>query len=416
MTDLMNNFTKLKRFLHVRSARSVLLCLCFLGVGLSSSLAQGDPAIRKVRDVLIYQDSLFYNAFPSVVRTSSGELLLAFRRAPNRQAFGEPGNRHVDHNSYLVGLRSTDGEHWTHTPELIYAHAFGGSQDPCLLALRDGTILCTSYGWTEVDAAAQSPESRPRFQSGGFTFLGGYVVRSADDGRSWHGPHYPPSLPDQIHDTPFGKPLPAYNRGALYESPTGRILWIVAAHDQPGKTSNYLIASADKGLTWEYQGLVAKDSMVSFNEASVIVTPRGDIVGFLRTANFDDQAVIARSTDGGKTFEWQSMGFQGHPTNALQLPDGRVLLTYGYRHPPYGIRARILNAECTDWDTAPEFVLRDDGAGTDLGYSWPVQLDEERVLVVYYFTSKGSSLRHIAGTIIEVKPIDGHSPGTRGSD
>lgn len=411
-TDQMDNFAKLRILLR---AKSGLLYLGFMVIS-TSSLAQGEAAIQKLRDVLIYQDSLFYAAFPSVVRTSNGDLLLAFRRAPNRQMYGEPGNRHVDHNSYLVGLRSADGEHWTHTPDLIYAHPFGGSQDPCLLALRDGTILCTSYGWTVIDAEVPPVNARPHFQSGGFTFLGGYVVRSSDGGRSWQGPYYPPSVPDQVHDSPFGKPLPAYNRGALYETDSGRILWIVAAHDKPGKTSNYLLTSADRGLTWEYQGVVAKDSTVSFNEASVIETPGGDIVGFLRTADFDDQVVIARSTDGGKTFAWQSMGFRGHPTNALQLPDGRVLLTYGYRHPPYGIRARLLNAECTDWDTAPEFVLREDGAGTDLGYTWPVQLDEERVLVVYYFTSAGSNLRHIAGTIIEIKPNEEAGSGSIASE
>ncbi|MDR1781367.1 MAG: glycoside hydrolase, partial [Tannerella sp.] len=130
-------------------------------------------------------------------------------------------------------------------------------------------------------------------------------------------------------------------------------------------------------------------------------TPAGDIVAFLRTADMDDMACIARSTDGGKTFKWQSMGFQGHPLNALQLPDKRVLLTYGYRHKPFGIRCRILNAECTDFATAEEFVIRDDGGNSDIGYSWSELLDNNRVLVTYYF-NVNNGIRHIAGTIIEV--------------
>ena len=202
--------------------------------------------------------------------------------------------------------------------------------------------------------------------------------------------------------TKYGVKVPAYNRGALYEAKDGRILWIVAAHDNVNKTSNYLITSKDKGLTWEYTGEVAKDPGISFNEASVYETPKGDIVGFLRTAGYDDQAVIARSNDGGKTFKWESMGFQGHPMNALRLPDNRVLITYGYRHKPFGIRARILNAECTDFKTAPEIVLREDGGNGDIGYTWPVQLSEDRVLVVYYY-NKENGLRYIAGTILEVK-------------
>jgi hypothetical protein len=96
------------------------------------------------------------------------------------------------------------------------------------------------------------------------------------------------------------------------------------------------------------------------------------------------------------------MGFQGHPLNALRLPDNRVLLTYGYRHEPFGIRARVLNAECTDFGTAPEIILRDDGGSKDLGYTWPVLLDSNRVLVAYYF-NKENGTRHIAGSILEIK-------------
>ena len=381
----------MKKFLN---AFMVLLTTCVGGGEVSGQ-------VQKIKDVRIYQDSMYYSTFPSVVKKPDGELLVAFRRAPNRMMFGESGNNHVDHNSYLVGVRSRDGETWTQEPELIYAHAFGGSQDPCLLQLRDGTLLCTSYGWTTLreDAEIKHPYSK----AGGFVFLGGYLIRSTDGGKTWQGPYYPPHIERERFYNVFGEPLPAYNRGALYEAKDGRILWIVAAHDTVGRTSDHLIVSEDKGLTWEYSGVVASDQSVSFNEASVIETQNGDIVGFLRTAGLDDQAVIARSTDGGKTFHWQSMGFQGHPLNALQLPDGRVLLTYGYRHKPYGIRARILNADCTDWDTAEEIVLREDGGSTDLGYTWPVQLDENRVLVVYYF-NKANGVRSIEGTILAYQP------------
>ena len=167
------------------------------------------------------------------------------------------------------------------------------------------------------------------------------------------------------------------------------------------KTSNHLLASQDQGLHWTYVSQVARDSSISFNEASIIQTKKGDLVGFLRTGHFGDTACIVRSQDQGKTFTWQSMGFQGHPLNALHLPDGRTLLTYGYRHPPFGIRARILNSECTDFASSQEFILRKDGGSRDLGYPWPVLLENGRILVVYYF-NENDGLRHIAGTILEI--------------
>jgi hypothetical protein len=148
---------------------------------------------------------------------------------------------------------------------------------------------------------------------------------------------------------------------------------------------------------------VAADTKVAFNETSIYETPSGNLVAFLRSEDYDDQACIARSVDGGKSFQpWQGMGFQGHPLHALRLPDNRVLLTYGYRHAPLGIRARILNAECTDFASAPEMILREDGGTRDLGYPWSVQLDDRHVLVSYYFNVAGG-IQHIAGTILEIE-------------
>lgn len=95
-------------------------------------------------------------------------------------------------------------------------------------------------------------------------------------------------------------------------------------------------------------------------------------------------------------------GFQGHPHHALRLPDQRVLLVCGYRHRPYGIRARLLDPECTQAAAAAAFVLRDDGGSSDLGYPWVTRLSGNRLLVVYYF-NREDGIRHIAGTVLELR-------------
>jgi len=287
---------------------------------------------------------------------------------------------------------------------LIFANPFGGSQDPCMVQLRDGTIICTTYSWALLPTDFANGLTNT-MHHGGFGFLGGYVLRSRDGAHSWKGPFRPPHADADATLDVFGKPAPAYNRGAMCEGRDGRLYWVVAANAtcSPRRTETHLLISSDEGQTWKYSCPVATDSKITFNEASLYETPKGDLVAFLRTGNLDGHTVVARSTDLGKSFQsWQDAGFQGYPHYALRLPDKRVLLVYGYRYEPYGIRARVLDAECTDFATAPEIVLRDDGGNGDLGYPWATMLSRKRALVVYYF-NVGDGTRHIAGTVLEIR-------------
>jgi sialidase-1 len=379
------------------------VCFAMILLICSSLEASG---LKKIKDIIIYQDKSYYSTFPSLVLRKDGELLCAFRRAPDRRAlWGASGYTHTDPNSYLMLVRSKDGgQTWTKEPELIFAHPLGGSQDPCMVQLKDGSIVCTSYGWTLVpgeglDKLKEIPSH------GAFRFLGGYILRSDDGAKSWKGPFLPIPLPGDTTKDALGRPCPSFNRGAMCQGKDGRLYWAVAGKDQGGAkvTSVHLLISSDRGETWTYSCPIAKDDKITFNETSVIQTAKGDFVAFLRTDGFDGKLAFARSTDGGKSFQpWQDGGFFGHPFHATHLKDGRILLVYGYRKAPFGIRAKILNAECTDITAAPEFVLREDGGSGDIGYPWCVQLPDGKVLVAYYFNLKDGT-RHIAGSLLEVE-------------
>src|SRR5690606_37967609 len=186
----MDNKTRCMNF-----KRAIFFTWVFLVV-VRFSYGQTNSSIKKLKDMVIYEDSLFYNAFPSIVKTKKG-FLLSFRQAPDRRQLGAANNYHVDHNSYLVSLTSKDGENWSKAPNLIYAHPFGGSQDPCLLQMKDGTLLCTSYGGTTVGKGIVNTLEKPLFETTGFVFLGGYVMRSTDHGKSWGRPYYPPYVGDE---------------------------------------------------------------------------------------------------------------------------------------------------------------------------------------------------------------------------
>jgi len=359
--------------------------------------------LKKIRDIVIYSDEMFYSSFPSLVTRKDGEILCAFRRAPDRKAlWGGAGPTHTDPNSYLVLVRSRDnGQTWS-SPELLFAHPLGGSQDPCMVQLSDGSIVCTSYGWALVPQKG-ADELDKTLKHGTFCFLGGYVLRSDDGAKSWKGPFVPIPLPGTPAKDALGKPCPAFNRGAMVQCRDGKLYWAVAGRVAGAPTEVHLMISSDRGETWAYSCPIARDDTVTFNETSLVETSKGDLVAFMRTDKLNGNLAYARSTDGGKSFgQWKDAGFFGHPFYGMHLPDGRVLLVYGYRKEPFGIRAKILNAECTDIETAPEYVLRDDGGTGDIGYPWATMMPNGNVLVAYYLNIKDGT-RHIAGSVLQIE-------------
>ena len=100
-----------------------------------------------------------------------------------------------------------------------------------MVQLRDGTILCTSYGWTLMNSdVAAKIERAFRHEStirhGTFVFLGGYILRSSDGGKSWQGPIIPPPLEGNATRDVFGNPVPVFNRGAMCEGSDGKLYWV----------------------------------------------------------------------------------------------------------------------------------------------------------------------------------------------
>lgn len=122
---------------------------------------------------------------------------------------------------------------------------------------------------------------------------------------------------------------------------------------------------------------------------------------FLRSFRDDDATLLIWSDDEGYSWsEPKVTEIIGHPLDPVPLADGRVLLVYGYRHPPFGVRARLWDAQDTTL-AGEELVLRDDGRNADLGYPWGVQLDTGEVLVAYYFHN-AQGQRFIAASTIEL--------------
>ena len=89
----------------------------------------------------------------------------------------------------------------------------------------------------------------------------------------------------------------------------------------------------------------------------------------------------------------------GNPAALVRMRDDRIAMTYGWRHDPTGIRARISNDQGQTW--SDEIILRADGRNWDLGYPRSVQRADGKIVTVYYFNDRSQIERYIAATIWE---------------
>ena len=161
-------------------------------------------------------------------------------------------------------------------------------------------------------------------------------------------------------------------------------------------------------MNWDFRGNIAPPQLEThFNETEVIETPSGNIVAFMRPTfddNEDMHIYTATSSDGGRT--WSAAKKErvwGYPTSPLKMLSGRTLLTYGYRRPDWGIRAVLVDEECTTSTTPTSWWCAAMAAGATLGYPQGCLLNDGRAFVSYYFNHQDDNgdTRYICATILE---------------
>ena len=385
--------------------------------------------MRVVETRILYRNPRIYAAFPAVVSWPDGRVLVLFRRARDQRflfAEGEDPDYsdfdsvdHLDCRSDIAALISDDGFASLQGPLGLPTDVEAADQDASLLLLKDGRLIHSGFSWYPFEHTYDPARRDGRGDANGlpradgrqsspleFNLWGGYTRVSDDRGRTWSAHNYLPALPD-FPDFFQGK-RPALGgaiRGQAIETSNGDLLLATYLGEAGGKSpsGSHLYCSSDRGETWVYGGRIALDpeGKASFVEPALLQTPKNDIVAFHRTFGLDDRLATARSTDGGASWSEPSVWpeVRGHPPHPLRLPDGRVFLSYGYRHPPYGVRAVLLDPEVGQ-TVSDEIVIRDDSPSPDVGYPWSAVLPGRRVLVVYYFCDR-RGVRHIAGSILE---------------
>lgn len=107
-----------------------------------------------------------------------------------------------------------------------------------------------------------------------------------------------------------------------------------------------------------------------------------------RNDSWDIYNMVSYSDDNGKTYaEWKTFDTEGAPPHLFQHSCGAVILSYGYRKPKYGQRARISWDDGETW--SEEIILRDDAPRGDLGYPATIECKDGSLLTVYYTYAEG---------------------------
>ncbi len=311
-------------------------------------------------------------------------------------------------------IRSTDGGRtWRDRAIVLPYTSTTGNWDCGIAELDDGTLLCnfTMCAYFKRGVRPEQPSwsaSPSTTEWGDWTWsyrllgwLGTYVSRSTDGGRTWGEPVPINARPLKHAGCRLGAwPMPD---GELLLGVYGRIRGY-GEEGESESTRSALLRSDDGGENWEYYSTMGYDpaSIVDYEEPAIVRLTDGRIVGMLRThvnpsGDAKNMAVVV-SDDGG--FSWSPPKFTniwGYPAEFVTLPDGRVLMIYGYRRPPYGERGCI-STDGLHWDVANEFVIREGGVPRKqprvdwanpgrfqhIGYPSATLLDDGSVLCLYH--------------------------------
>ena len=369
-------------------------------------------------DMVIYRHPERYSAFPSLYSSPKDELWVSFGWNTTRSHYGSAAGGKTGGEAF----HSPDGgTTWLHRGEdKAYAAA------PAKLtafALKDGTLLTIWPRMHEVMPMSRKAELEKQGVAVK-VWKAGHISASYRVGMRRRAPGSEKWEPSIVKLPPFAS-MGGFGCGAVLRD--GTILKPVYGNLRRDDKVNgaWVLRSTDNGATWQLITM-AYDGVHSLNEAELVELPDGRVLAMIRSESGRGGGPRhhvgflwqVESADGGATWSTPVMTeLWGYPPHLLLTREGDVLCTYGYRRPPYGIRACFSHDLGRTWDVANEVILRWDalpdgpgrgkGYGGDLGYPRTVQLRDGTFFTAYYITL-GDGVTHIAATR--------WARGTRGPD
>jgi len=232
-------------------------------------------------------------------------------------------------------------------------------------------------------------------------FNGGALYYSLNRCKTWEGPFALPT---------FGRPGLLCRTDYIVEG-GDRVTAFMAAQKESGGEGQPLCArTLDGGRSWNLVGWIGRQPPAGYGYAimpATVLLPGDGYLSIIRRGGvFDGQKrwwleALVSPDDGSSWYllDQPRIDNGGNPATLTRLDGGALAMTYGWRHAPYGLRARISHDEGQTW--GPELVLRSDGASWDLGYPRTVQRPDGKLVTVYYFHPQDRPIRTIAATIWE---------------
>jgi hypothetical protein len=339
--------------------------------------ATAAPQAKELQIDTVSLQPTLYHGWPTVARRKNGELLLVC--SGGREAHVCPFGR-------VELMTSPDGGQTWSFPRTLLDSAID-DRDAGVLETAKGTLLVTTFtslayepvlksgsesgNWNAEKLARWQGVQRRTTPEQRRADLGVWMIRSTDDGLSW-SPRY-----DVPVNSPHG-PIQLQDGRLLYP---GKDLW-------RSGTKVGVCESKDDGLSWQWLAEISPrqgDKATEYHELHGVETTKGKLIVHIRNHNpqHAGETLQTESDDGGKTWTApHTIGVWGLPSHLLRLKDGRLLMSYGYRRPPFGNQARVSEDEGRTWSEA--ITLSSDGMGGDLGYPSTVELDDGSLVTVWY--------------------------------
>jgi sialidase-1 len=346
---------------------------------------QPHPQVEVIEARTISYQPNIYSGWPTIVQRQNGELWLA-------SSGGREG--HVCPFGQLVVQTSRDhGANWT-WPRVIADSAID-DRDAGIIETAAGTLIATTFtslafepllakaelagNWPAERLAAWQAASNRLTAEERRAELGEWSYRSTDGGKSWSN-----RIPSLVN-SPHG-PILLRDGRLLY---AGKQLWTTE-----GKIG--VVESKDDGVSWKWLAdipLRSGDEMKKdYHELHAVEADNGTLIVQIRMEGKSNanETLQTESTDGGKTWTIpHAIGVWGLPSHLLKMQNGSLLMTYGYRRPPFGNQARLSSDHGLTW--SEPVTISSDGAGGDLGYPSTVELPDHSLLTVWYELPKGES-------------------------